>query len=183
VVSDHVRLATREKTRSARKKRRSWKQELAAQTVRFERERKFVAVHGFSRHNSFSALKEWVRSLHERGAAQLRDLLGVSGRAGTGRALGMNKGNQGKGEGPVLDRSRFVHEAFALHYRDTPIGRSSIGLSNEYNFIFVLDLGQRGFNLVPHLLPIFVLLMTMVHLALRIVAVAFAHRARHRGRS
>jgi hypothetical protein len=47
VVSDHVRLATRKKTRSARKKPRSRKQELAPQTVPFAR--KSVAVHEFSR--------------------------------------------------------------------------------------------------------------------------------------
>jgi hypothetical protein len=97
VISNHVRMATRKKARWAGKKphSRRLKRELAPQTVRFEREAKSVAVHGFSSDNSFSALKEWARFLRERGAAQLRELLGVSARTGAGgRAVGMNKGKQ-----------------------------------------------------------------------------------------
>jgi hypothetical protein len=52
------------------------KQELAAQTIRFEREGEIIAVHGISRHIPFKAhYKEWLRFLRKQGPSQLRELI------------------------------------------------------------------------------------------------------------
>ena len=52
------------------------KQELAAQTIRFEREGEIIAVHGISRHMPFRAhYKEWLRFLRKQGPSQLRELI------------------------------------------------------------------------------------------------------------
>jgi hypothetical protein len=45
-------------------------------------------------------------------------------------------------------------------------------LLDEHNLPLALDLGQRGFDLAPHLLPGLVLVVTVMQVMLRIVAVA-----------
>jgi transposase-like protein len=52
------------------------KQELATQTIRFEREGEIIVVHGISRHIPFRAhYKEWLRFLRKQGPSKLRELI------------------------------------------------------------------------------------------------------------
>jgi alkylated DNA nucleotide flippase Atl1 len=64
------------------------KQELASQTIRFEREGEIIAVHGISRHIAFRAhYKEWLRFLRKQGPSQLRELIASAfGHNGNGGA-------------------------------------------------------------------------------------------------
>jgi alkylated DNA nucleotide flippase Atl1 len=64
------------------------KQELASQTIRFEREGEIIAVHGISRHIPFRAhYKEWLRFLRKQGPSQLRELIASAfGHNGNGGA-------------------------------------------------------------------------------------------------
>ena len=61
------------------------RQELATQTIRFEREGEIIAVHGISRHTPFRAhYKDWLRFLRRQGASQLRELIASTfGHTGT----------------------------------------------------------------------------------------------------
>ncbi len=52
------------------------RQELATQTIRFEREGEIIVVYGISRHTPFRAhYKDWLRFLRKQGASQLRELI------------------------------------------------------------------------------------------------------------
>jgi hypothetical protein len=66
----------------------SLKQELASQTIRFEREGEIIVVHGISRYAPFKAHhKDWLRFLRKQGPAQLRELIASAfGHNGNGGA-------------------------------------------------------------------------------------------------
>jgi hypothetical protein len=58
------------------------------------------------------------------------------------------------------------------HNRKVAVTGGLLCLLDEHNLILALDLGQRGFDLAPHLLPVFVLVVTAMQTMPRIVAVA-----------
>jgi transposase-like protein len=61
------------------------RQELATQTIRFEREGEIIAVHRISRHTPFRPhYRDWLRFLRKQGASQLRELIASAfGHTGT----------------------------------------------------------------------------------------------------
>jgi hypothetical protein len=61
------------------------RQELATQTIRFEREGEIIVARGISRHTPFRAhYKDWSRFLRKQCASQLRELIASTfGHTGT----------------------------------------------------------------------------------------------------
>jgi transposase-like protein len=79
------------------------KQELATQTIRFEREGEIITVHGISRYTPFRAhYKDWLRFLRKQGPAQLREVIATSCETTVKAILS----NEGKASNKALLRDR-----------------------------------------------------------------------------